>query len=112
MGFFELFLTLAFTLAENGDSDASAAAPLVLLLSGFIFYALMYSRYRNADKRHSHESETTATMANLVATDTFIKKRRGMTNAKMHGSNHTRIEGALNQQGGLNANKLIKKFMP
>ncbi len=104
------FLTslLAPVIAASSDSDAAAAAPLLLLLSGFIFYGIMYARYRNADKRHTHESETKAEVANLQAGDSFIRSRYGLSNARVEGANHTRIEGALNKsQGG---SKLLERI--
>jgi len=103
-----LINNLAFVLADNGDSGA-AAAPLILALSGFIFYFLMNSRYRNADKRHVHERETTTIVANLVSTDTYAKSRKGLTNATMSGSNHSRVEGALNVNSGNKLTKMIKQ---
>ena len=92
------FLThiLAPVVAASGDGDAAAAAPLVLALSGFIFYGIMYSRYRNADKRHTHERETKADIANLACTDAFVQSRKGLRNASLNGANHSRVEGALN----------------
>lgn len=93
-------ITLIFTLvpiaASNDDSSAAAAAPLLLLLSGFVFYFYIYSRYRNADKRHSHERETSAHVENLAVSDVLLKNQKGLTNAKMRGANQTRVEGALN----------------
>ena len=104
MDFLTLIFSFAPILAASDDSGA-AAAPLVLLLSGFIFYGIMYSRYRNADKRHSHESETSTMIANLVPSDVFIEKKKGLKSASMNGANHTRIEGALNQ--GSSSTKLL-----
>ncbi|MCL2750392.1 MAG: growth/differentiation factor [Coriobacteriia bacterium] len=96
-----LINTLAYVAS---DVDESALLPLVLLLSGFIFYGYMYTRYRNADKRHKDEMETTTIVANLVSTDTYFKSRKGLKNATMAGSNHKRVEGALNVGSG---NKLL-----
>ena len=89
------FNTLIFIIADSSSSDA-AALPLLLALSGFIFYAIMYSRYRNADKRHIHEKETATVVANLACSDSFIQKRKGLRNATIAKANHTRVEGALN----------------
>ena len=101
-----LFLvhTLASAVADS-DSDGGALIPLILVLSGFIFYGVMYSRYRNADKRHRHEKETSAAVANPQGANTFFQSRKGLTNARMLGANHTRVEGALNQSSG---SKLLK----
>jgi len=81
-------------------------APLVLVLSGVILYAMVVSRYRNADKRHTHEKETTATTANLAIMDKFVQSRKGLKNASINGSNHHRVEGALN----VDTSSKLKKF--
>jgi hypothetical protein len=94
-----LITQLAVLIAASDDSSEAAAAPLLLLLSGFIFYAIMYARYRNANKRNTHESETTAHVENMVATDAFVKHVTGLSNAQMRGANHNRVEGALNTGG-------------
>ena len=92
-----LFLnTLAFILANDDDIGGAFVAPAILAASGFIFYGIMYSRYRNADKRHIHEKETSSVVAHLGCADTLIKSRKGLKNASMTGANHTRVEGALN----------------
>ncbi|MDR1358554.1 MAG: hypothetical protein LBJ48_04285 [Coriobacteriales bacterium] len=112
MAFTTLIFILTPIIADSSDSDAVAAAPLLLLLSGFVFYGYIYARYRNADKRHSHERETSAKTANLGQIDTFIQSRKGLSNARMQGANQDRIEGALNQGGEGAGNKLLKEFMP
>jgi len=98
--------TLAYVAA---DVDEAAALPLFLLLSGFIFYGYMYARYRNADKRHKHEKETTTIVANLESSDTYFKSRKGLKSATMAGSNHTRVEGALNVGSGNKLLDMVKK---
>lgn len=108
MDFYMLSTLLTFILAVSDDAaDALVAAPMLLWLSGFIFYFLMYAHYRNKNKRHSHESETTSTVANLVVADTLIQHKKGLRNKKMKGSNHIRTEGALNQQ--VDVGELLKK---
>ncbi|MDR1087722.1 MAG: hypothetical protein LBL23_00275 [Coriobacteriales bacterium] len=111
MGIIAFIYVLAPIIADSSDSDAAAAAPLLLLVSGFVFYGYIYARYRNADKRHSHERETTAKTANLEQIDTFIQSRKGLNNARMQGANQDRVEGALNEGGG-EGSKLLKEFMP
>jgi len=101
-----LINTLAYILADSGDE--MAALPLILALSGFIFYFSMYARYRNADKRHVHEKETSTVVANLAAYDTFVKNNKGLANATMRGANHTRVEGALNTSSGNKIEKMLQ----
>ena len=97
-------------MVASSDSDEAGLLPLLLLLSGFIFYGVMYARYRNADKRHTHEKETSAVLENLTAQDALIKQQKGLRNAKMPGSNHARVEGSLNT--GTAADKYLSKIIP
>ena len=105
-----LFHTLTHLVATSDDSSAAAAAPLILLISGFLFFGLMYSRYRNADKRHWHETETVAHVANLAASDLLLQNKKGLSNSKMKGANHIRTEGALNQSGMPSVSALLKNL--
>ncbi len=93
------WLSLTLLDAES-ESDSAAYLPLLLCLSGFIFYALMYARYRNADKRHSHESETASEVRGVQGYDQLIERRTGLSNSSMNGANDDEIEGALNVGGG------------
>jgi len=103
-----VFNTLVSIIADS-DGSGAEAAPLILLASGFIFYAMMYSRYRNADKRHVHEKETSTVVANLECKDSFIQSRKGLRNASISNSNHTRVEGALNVSSGSKLLDMAKK---
>ncbi|MEL0627066.1 hypothetical protein V6245_08930 [Salinibacterium amurskyense] len=110
-------LSLALWLTESGQvlaagssDDDSGGLGLVFLLSGFIFYSAIYLRYRNTDKRHSHESETEAAMVNLNETDNFIKSKKGLTNARMSGANNKAVRGARNSTGGGIAGGIAGKF--
>lgn len=82
-------------------SDGSDAGSLGLLffLSGFVFYGLMYLRYRNVDKRHMHARETEATIDNLQVSDDRVGKRTQQRNRRIQGANERQIEGA--QIGGI-----------
>jgi len=110
-------LSVAVWAAENGhvfaagsSDDDSGGLGLVFLLSGFIFYSIIYLRYRNTDKRHSHESETEAMMVNLQETDDFVKSKKGLTNSRMSGANNKIVRGARNGSGGGIAGDLVRKF--
>ncbi|WP_062213858.1 hypothetical protein [Demequina oxidasica] len=82
-------------LASGGSSgDDGGFIGFIFLLSGFAFYALMYFRYRNADKRHRHESETEATLLNMKKGDTFVRSKTGMSNSRMSGANSHEVRGA------------------
>ena len=79
--------------ASSGD-DEGGSFGLVFLLSGFIFYAVIYFTYRNVDKRHKHESETEATLHNMEAHDQFLEKRTGLSQREMAGANNNDVRGA------------------
>ncbi len=65
--------------------------PWVFLLSGFIYFGIMYARYRNSGARHKHETETKTNMTNLRKYDQFVKKRKRLKNPKMEGANNTKV---------------------
>ena len=65
--------------------------PYIFLASGFIYYGIIYAKYRNTGARHSHETETKTNMTNLQKYDQFIKKKTRLTNSRMDGANNTRI---------------------
>ena len=81
-------------MAAESDGDASSLG-LLLLLAGPAFYALIYFRYRNSDKRHHHEKETEASTHDMRASDEFVQARKGLSNSKMKGANHTEVRGIL-----------------
>ena len=61
----------------------------IILATGFIFYFIMYGRYRNANKRHSHETETKKVVSDIKKVDNFIEHRRGLRNSRLNGANNT-----------------------
>ena len=63
----------------------------VFLLSGFIFYFIIFSRYRNHNARHSHELETKRTVSNVRSDDRLVKRRTGLTNSRIAGANNTSV---------------------
>lgn len=63
------------------------------ILAGFVYFFIMYSKYRNKGARHKHEAETTSKMANVRAVDNFVQKRTGLTNSKIQGANNTSVSG-------------------
>jgi hypothetical protein len=77
------------------SSDSSEGDPrilgLLLFLSGFVYYGLIYLRYRNTDKRHLHESETEARMLNVQAFDQHIEHKKGVKHSKMKGANNHEV---------------------
>lgn len=71
--------------SEDGDSSGIS---LILLAAGFVFYIAIYLKYRNTNKRHSHEAETVAKIENVVASDNKIKRVTGVSNSSIRGANN------------------------
>jgi len=83
-------------LASSSDGDSSNLG-LLFLLSGFVFYGLMFFRYRNAHRRHKHESETRSTMHDVRSVDQFVTSEKGLSSPTMAGANNKDVRGG----GGL-----------
>ncbi|WP_430869183.1 hypothetical protein [Demequina aurantiaca] len=82
-------------LASSGSSDDGGGfIGLAFLLSGFIFYAVIFFKYRNVNKRHHHESETQATLLNMQEQDDFVQARKGLSNRTMSGANNNEVRGS------------------
>ena len=92
-------LSLAFFF----DDDSSGWMILVLLFAGPIFFAIMYARYRNSDKRHFHEKETPATIANLRSYDNYVKTLKRQKSSKIHGANDQLVQGSIVKNSGITA---------
>ena len=73
------------------DSDYS----FLFLLLGFIYFFVMYLKYRNTDARHHYETETKSQMQNLRRKDEFIRRETGLSNSSINGANNTSL-GAEN----------------
>ena len=65
----------------------------LFLLAGFIYFFIMYMKYRNLNARHHHETETKTKMFNLRKVDKLIKRQTGLSNAKMVGANNRKVSG-------------------
>lgn len=75
----------------------------LFLLSGIIYFFVMYLRYRNSNARHHHETETKKRMFNLRKIDNFIKHEKGLSNSRMIGANNTKISGQSISETMLNS---------
>lgn len=87
-------LTTGHVVASSSSESDGTGLAWALLLSGFLFYGLMYARYRNTDKRHHHEAETRASMHDVRASDTYRRSLKGVSNRTMEGANNTEVRGA------------------
>ena len=68
----------------------------VFLLLGFIYFLIMYNKYRNSNARHNYESETKRTINNLRQVDEFFEKRKRLSSPTISGANNKQLNGASN----------------
>ncbi len=75
----------------------------IFLLSGFVYFFIMYTRYRNSNARHKYETETKTNVSNLRKVDNFIQSKKGLTNSTMLGANNTKVAGLNSANKTLNS---------
>ncbi len=63
----------------------------LFLFVGFVYFFIMFSRYRNSAARHKYETETKTNVTNLRKVDTFIKSESELTNSRIYGANNNTI---------------------
>lgn len=71
-------------------SDADTVAQLLWLLGpigGAGFFMMVYLRYRNTDKRHVYERETSAEVVDLRTYDQVVDQVRGTRRPRIDGAN-------------------------
>lgn len=81
-------------LASGSSSGDGRGFGLLFLLAGFLFYGMVYVRYRNVDKRHRHATETEATMDNLRERNDYVRTLTGLKSRRMAGANNDKIGGS------------------
>lgn len=88
IGISALVEVLGFVMMLFVDSEYSAA----FLLVGFIFFFVMYSKYRNQSARHKYELETKRKISNVKVEDKLVKRRTELTNPKIIGANNKSVK--------------------
>ena len=73
--------------------DDDSYWPWIFLLAGFVYFAVIYGKYRNKNARHTYEKETKRNMTNLREYDNFVKHEKRLSNARMNGANNTKVSG-------------------
>ena len=91
------FLMLFFSIVADFDYSWT------FLFGGFIYFFIMYARYRNSGARHTYELETKKEMTNLKTVDNFIQKRKGLSNPTMNGANNKKVNGSTVNNNFLNS---------
>lgn len=85
----------ALVQAGSGDDDGNGKIiVLALLAGGPAYYVMIYLKYRNVSKRHKHESETKAEIANVMAGDVYSHANNRQRSSKMSGANNNTVRGA------------------
>lgn len=79
----------------------------IFLLSGIVYFIIMYSKYRNSNARHTHEKETKSNMKNLNKDDVSIGRRNGLKHSKIRGANNKYVESQTDESRSIN--ELIDK---
>ncbi|MBR2674148.1 MAG: TFIIB-type zinc ribbon-containing protein [Mogibacterium sp.] len=83
--------------------------PWAFLLSGFIFFFAMYSRYRNQGARHYHEKETKTEVSDLRCSDEFVRSRYKLSNSMMSDANNNHVGGTLAGNAASGALKMLSE---
>lgn len=91
----EFFGLIAALLSFYKIFDEDSWYPWIFLLSGFVYYFVIYGKYRNTGARHYHEKETKSKMLNLKKVDRFVIKRTRLDKPTMEGANNKKVSGTL-----------------
>ena len=107
--FVEILGLVAMLFTKTDDNNW----PWLFLLSGFIYFWVIYSKYRNTGARHSHETETKSNMSNLREVDRFVRKRHRLEDSRIEGANNTRVSGNSSKFNFNNLKNVdeLKKFI-
>ena len=81
----EMLGVMLFMFADDFDWN------WLFLSLGFIYYFIMFARYRNQGARHKYETETKKEVSNLRKVDDFVKHERGLSNSHMRNANNKSI---------------------
>ena len=65
----------------------------IILISGFVYFLVIYLRYRNKRARHFYESETKYRLHNIIRNEEFIKHKYNLSHSYMYGANNKRRNG-------------------
>lgn len=78
---------------HSSSSGFFKVIPLLFLLTGPAFYFYQYTRYRNKDKRHHHETETLSDIANMRTLDQCVNSVSNSRDSRMSGANEHQVSG-------------------
>lgn len=89
----DVVLATSHHASSSSSSDVAELIPLLFLLTGPAFFMYQYTRYRNKNKRHHHESETLSDIANMQTMDQYVQSVRNVRKSSMSGSNEHEVRG-------------------
>ena len=101
---------ILFIAVNSVDDDDNGTFFLAFLLSGFIFYGIMYARYRNKSARHTYEKETKKEIYDLKTKDELLEHRKGLKNSRINNCNDSRLEGDIVDKSIFSAEGLKKEI--
>lgn len=83
---------LSLFLANILEKIIESPLAYLLLLSGLIFYYLIYNLYRNVDARHNYEQDTKFKINNLEKQDIHLKDEFRVRSSRTENANNDRID--------------------
>ena len=99
------FLACVLSLLALDDDNK---LPLLFLTAGFIYYLVIYLRYRNSTARHYHEKETNTELSHLESVDQFVQSEKGLTDSKIRGCNYDKVHGNLNKSNPFDIEEFLR----
>ena len=66
----------------------------LFLFAGFIYFFLIFFKYRNINARHTYEIDTKRKLSNVKEQDRFVGRRNKLSYRTMNGANNKRVSGA------------------
>lgn len=89
IGISVLIEILGILAATNIDFDYS----YLFLFTGFLYFLIIFLKYRNSNARHQYETDTKSQMSNLRKVDSYLSRRTGLANSKISGANNKNVSG-------------------
>ena len=74
----------------------------ILLATGPLFFIVIFTLFRNKERRYQHEKKTPVQMSNLHKSDEFIERIKQKDSDRLEGANNDRLEGDIVQSSNLN----------
>jgi hypothetical protein len=96
----ETALALGGPLAAQSYSDSEGGSWLLWMLgpvAGVAFYMAMFFRYRNTNKRHAYERETSSEVLDLRVYDQVVGNVTGVQRTSIEGANGSNPRARLGQ---------------